>query len=283
MRGHGTFGTHANQQEDNNTTESSSIFAAVAGHVDKVNKLITVQPSRSRYVAEVGDVVVGRIIECVQKRWRVDIRGCTDATLHLAAVNLPGGAQRRKLESDELQMRTFFKEGDLLVAEIQQTGGVEGNVALHTRSLKYGKLRNGMLVSIGCHLVQRSKSHFLQFPMGVDVVVGVNGLIWICHHVAELTMEQVERDSSLLYTDECAVISPEQRMSIARMANCVKAVAGSGIQVSRDSLMLAYELSLAYHTRELIEPSVQSKWILKVQRQLNNNLATQDGVDMDMD
>ena len=48
-------------------------------------------------------------------------------------------SQRRKLESDELQMRTFFEEGDLLVAEVQAFFA-DGSMSLHTRSLKYGKV-----------------------------------------------------------------------------------------------------------------------------------------------
>lgn len=47
--------------------------------------------------------------------------------------------QRRKLESDELQMRNFFEEGDLLVAEVQAFFS-DGAMSLHTRSLKYGKV-----------------------------------------------------------------------------------------------------------------------------------------------
>ena len=47
--------------------------------------------------------------------------------------------QRRKLESDELQMRTFFEEGDLLVAEVQAFFA-DGAMSLHTRSLRYGKV-----------------------------------------------------------------------------------------------------------------------------------------------
>jgi exosome complex component RRP4 len=80
----------------------------------------------------------------------------------LSSVNLPGGVQvamlemvsslcllttlspctfqRRKLESDELQMRNFFEEGDLLVAEVQAFFA-DGAMSLHTRSLKYGKVR----------------------------------------------------------------------------------------------------------------------------------------------
>lgn len=58
------------------------------------------------------------------------------------ALSLPiadGISQRRKLESDELQMRTFFEEGDLLVAEVQAFFA-DGAMSLHTRSLKYGKV-----------------------------------------------------------------------------------------------------------------------------------------------
>lgn len=37
-------------------------------------------------------------------------------------------------------MRTFFQEGDLLVAEVQAFFA-DGAMSLHTRSLKYGKVR----------------------------------------------------------------------------------------------------------------------------------------------
>lgn len=36
-------------------------------------------------------------------------------------------------------MRTFFQEGDLLVAEVQAFFG-DGAMSLHTRSLRYGKV-----------------------------------------------------------------------------------------------------------------------------------------------
>ena len=36
-------------------------------------------------------------------------------------------------------MRTFFEEGDLLVAEVQAFFS-DGAMSLHTRSLKYGKV-----------------------------------------------------------------------------------------------------------------------------------------------
>lgn len=71
-------------------------------------------PSFSRYLGEVGDVVVGRITEVQQKRWKVDINSRLDSNLLLASVNLPGGEQRRKTLEDELVMREYLKEGDLV-------------------------------------------------------------------------------------------------------------------------------------------------------------------------
>jgi hypothetical protein len=50
-RGHGTQVTEETLQ------------ATVCGVVDRVNKLVTVRPLHRRYVAEIGDVVVGRVTE----------------------------------------------------------------------------------------------------------------------------------------------------------------------------------------------------------------------------
>lgn len=77
--GHGTF------------VEEDDFIASVAGVVERVNKLISVKPLKSRYNGEVGDVVIGRITEVQQKRWKVEINGRLDAVLLLSSVNLPGG------------------------------------------------------------------------------------------------------------------------------------------------------------------------------------------------
>lgn len=41
----------------------------------RVNKLVTVQPPKSRYQGAIGDLVVGRVTEVAAKRWKVDVRG----------------------------------------------------------------------------------------------------------------------------------------------------------------------------------------------------------------
>lgn len=176
IRGHGTY----------LDTENSDIVSVVCGTAERVSKLLMVRPIRTRYRPEVGDLVVGRITEVQSRRWKVDIGSQTDASLPLSAINLPGGVQRKKLETDELQMRTFFQEGDLVSAEVQ-TVAVDGSVTIHTRSLRYGKLRNGALVVMPPPLIRRHASHFVSImPLpdhGIDLILSLNGLMWVSKHV----------------------------------------------------------------------------------------------------
>lgn len=134
------------------------------------------------------------------KRWKVDISSKQDAILHLASINLPGGILRRRTTDDELQMRTFFTEGDLLVAEVQQLFA-DGAASLHTRSLKYGKLRNGAFLSIPPMLVVRSKAHMYSLEGGVHCILGTNGYVWVSKDVksvksSTVSITRIEEEAS---------------------------------------------------------------------------------------
>ena len=167
LRGHGTL-----------VRNDGALVATVAGVVERVNKLISVRPLRSRYVGEVGDVLVGRVVEVGQKRWKVEVGGRQDALLMLSSINLPGGEQRRRTVEDQLNMRHFYVENDLVSAEIQAFFQ-DGSMSLHTRSLMYGKLTNGVLVSVMPTLMKRLKQHFHSFDFGVHCIFGMNGYIWV--------------------------------------------------------------------------------------------------------
>ena len=52
---------------------STTLVSSVFGTVNRINRLLSVQPLHARYGGEIGDVVVGRITEITQKRWKVDI------------------------------------------------------------------------------------------------------------------------------------------------------------------------------------------------------------------
>ncbi len=117
------------------------ILSCLAGEVNTINKLVTVIPQKQPYKPEVGDVIVGRVISVDKKSWRLDINSLRDANLNLTAINLPKGEQRRRSESDAMQMRNYFEENDLLSGEVQQVHS-DGGVNVQTRNLKYGKVNN---------------------------------------------------------------------------------------------------------------------------------------------
>ncbi|TYJ57037.1 hypothetical protein B9479_002316 [Cryptococcus floricola] len=233
MRGHGTY------------VEDTNVVSSVAGTIDRVNKLISVRPLRSRYTPEVGDLVIGRIVEVGAQRWRVDANGRQDAVLMLSSVNLPGGVQRRKIESDALRMRDFLAEGDLLVAEVQAFFG-DGAMSLHTRSLRYGKLRNGFLLTIPPQLIRRLKSHFYHIPppcgpSGVDVILGLNGFVWVSNGTSVEKREGGEGfDLNAVYSDENDAIAPEARQAITLVANIIKIFGDEGIPLTETLIGEAY-------------------------------------------
>lgn len=55
----------------------------------------------------------------------------------------------------------------------------QGFVGLHTRSMKYGKLGQGVFLRVPYFLVKRRKAHFFNLPIGASLVLGCNGAVWI--------------------------------------------------------------------------------------------------------
>jgi exosome complex component RRP4 len=170
LRGHGCY---LKDGED-----GSELISALAGTVERVSKLVIVKSVKSRYIGEVGDLVIGRISSVEARRWKVDINSQKDANLLLSSINLPGGIQRMRTHDDEMQMRTLFTESDLVSAEIQLIS-VDGSISLHARSLRYGKLENGQYLRVPAGLIKRLPQHYVTLPWGVDIILGRNGGIWI--------------------------------------------------------------------------------------------------------
>ncbi|KAM4065621.1 exosome complex component rrp4 [Hirsutella rhossiliensis] len=251
MRGHGTYVP----------PNSSSITSSLAGILTRTNKLLSVRPLRARYTPEIGDLVVGRIAEVQARRWRVDVAAAQLAVLQISAVNLPGGILRKRTETDELQIRSFFAEGDLVVAEVQQLHQ-DGAASLHTRSLRYGKLRNGLFVCVsgtgGGGGVVRSKRQVWTADAAngagkIDVLLGVNGYIWVSKHVepdaaaataadASPGINRLEESvSSRAYSSQNDHIDVATMREIARFRSVILALVENGLRVDEHTVTRAYD------------------------------------------
>ena len=238
LRGHGTY------VDDENT-----LRASVAGILEKVNKLISVKPLKARYQGEIGDVIVGRITEVQQRRWKVDTNSKLDSVLLLSSVNLPGGELRRRSAEDEQTMRRYLQEGDLICAEVQSTF-VDGSLSLHTRVLKYGKLSQGIMLKVSPALIKRKKTHFHNLENGASLILGTNGYVWIG------ASEQDTDRSEGGFTQDLSRIPQTIREVCARLRNCILILAQCNMQLTDTSVTYAYEESMKYKVNDLLEPEV---------------------------
>jgi len=234
MRGHGSY------------MNDDILYASVAGLVDRVNKLISVTPLKTRYNGEIGDVVVGRIVEVQQKRWKVDTNSRLDSALLLSSVNLPGGELRRRSAEDELSMRRYLSEGDLISAEVQNIFN-DGSLSLHTRSLKYGKLGQGVLLKVSPSLVKRRKTHFHTLPFGASIILGNNGFIWIYQTGGG-------DDEGGGFSADLNLVQRAEREVMARLRNVVLALSTNGTLLWDTSIIYGYEASSKYSVTELLSP-----------------------------
>eukprot|EP01025_Chloroclados_australasicus_P004998 TRINITY_DN11405_c0_g2_i2.p1 TRINITY_DN11405_c0_g2~~TRINITY_DN11405_c0_g2_i2.p1 ORF type:complete len:304 (+),score=27.21 TRINITY_DN11405_c0_g2_i2:125-1036(+) len=240
LRGHGC------------TKVGSDVVATVCGVVERVNQLVSVRVLQGRYVAQIGDLVIGRVKDISNKRWRVDINSRQDAFLLLSAVDLPGGVQRRRTATDELNMRQVFAEGDLISSEIQQIQH-DGVIHLHARNQRYGKLVGGQLIQLPSSLILRQRQHIhSNLERGVDTVIGMNGLIFV-------SCKRELGEDGLIKTDKPEV-SQQQREWICRISNAVRVLAKLNLMVYMNSIENVVQLSLNSNTPI---KSMLEKWFLQ--------------------
>lgn len=193
----------------------NNILSSVYGTENHINKLVTVDSCFSfKYTPEVGDVVIGRVTQIVNKKWKIFTNSKYETTLSLSAVNLQALVQRRKLESDEIDMVKFFDLNDLIVCEVQKVSK-SGNAALHTRNEKYRKLKNGLLLKIILFLLLPLKNRFWNKD-GIEVIIGCNGFIWIS---SEFEDEAILKKITHIYkrfkalNDNYALIDAEKELA----------------------------------------------------------------------
>ncbi|CAK0791470.1 unnamed protein product, partial [Prorocentrum cordatum] len=239
--------------------EDGKLVATLCGVVEHVNKLLYVRPLKHRYAGNVGDVVVGRIVEVQTDRWAVEVGTSMLAHLHLGSIPLPDNVQRRRTDEDAHRMRDFFVEGDLISAEIQKVNEA-GELSLQARSARYGKLQNGVLATLPSVYVRRQAQHIITLGQtGVMVVLGNNGWVWVCMppRVAEGASGRQETINFSQMDVRYEQVGQDLRERICRARNAILALSGHGLEVTPESILSVYEESLRRELAawELLDPA----------------------------
>lgn len=242
LKGHGTL-----EVDD-------EVIATVCGVVERVDKLVYVRSLRSRYKPETGDIIVGRVVEVAQKRWKLEINSNQDAVLMLSSVTLPDRIQRRRTPVDELNMRNIFEENDVISTEVRNLQH-DGTWQLHARSDKYGKLEKGQLIVVPSYLVKRRKQHFHQLDQyGVLLILGCNGYVWVGELIQAEDSMEVEnvKESEKSNTNASPNPSPEEnytpletRQNICRIANAVRVLSILGFNITIEVILEILNLSIS--------------------------------------
>lgn len=109
-------------------------------------------------------------------------------------------------------------------------------------------------------LVKRCKNHFHNLLCGASIILGNNGYIWISSHEStdhQVAQKRLQAGVTSIHL-ESASESREQRNVIARLRNCILALAQNSIMIFDTTIQYTYEASLKF---EVLLTVCRNQWI----------------------
>lgn len=205
-----------------------SFIASVVGDAKRVGKIVSVQPSCLHiYEPATADVVLGRVVRLLPNKWVVDIGSTQHATLHIDNLNIPG-IQRVRDTADESNMRQWLDVDQLISCEVKQ------GYTLLTRSAQFGVLSHGILVKVPPCAVGPSTAAFANLDaLGVHIILGRNGWIWISEMRCANDTRETVRDSA------SPTPSKEQLRAIVSVAQLLHVMCTNGERITPASILSA--------------------------------------------
>ncbi len=164
VAGHGTY------------VEGGKVYAKYLGLLDKTDTSVRVIPLKGRYIPFPGDVVIGIVREVTANGWVVDIYSPYRAFLPISEY--PENAIKNRKVNEILDI------GDAIIAKVLNIDP-KMKVTLTMKDRVCKPVRVGRVIAINPARVPRvigkkgSMIKLLKSELGIQIVVGQNGLIWI--------------------------------------------------------------------------------------------------------
>lgn len=173
--------------------EGNRIYSTVVGLVDIRNDFIRVIPLEGPYIPEVGDNVIGKIVDVKFSSWTVDIGAPYQATLRIQ------DAVEEKIDLLKMDLRKIFDIGDIIYAKVKAFNEVN-QIDLTTKGMPFngGPLRGGQIVKITPSKVPRligkggSMINIIKKMTQTRIIVGQNGWVWVSGRKEELERVAIE-------------------------------------------------------------------------------------------
>lgn len=120
------------------------------------------------------------------------------------------------------------------------------------------QLSQGTLVTVPPSLVKQCKNHFHNLLCGASLIVGNNGFIWISTKVSDDHQQpQMRFQTPVFPLKQSAAkeetVKIEDRETIARLRNCVLALAQQRVLLFDTTVQYTYEASLKYQVELRIQ------------------------------
>ncbi|HIP75542.1 MAG TPA: RNA-binding protein [Thermococcus paralvinellae] len=173
--------------------EGNRIYSTVVGLVDMKNDFIRVIPLEGPYIPEVGDNIIGKIVDVKFSSWTVDIGAPYQATLRIQ------DAVEEKIDLLKTDLRKIFDIGDIIYAKVKAFNEVN-QIDLTTKGMPFngGPLRGGQIVKITPSKVPRligkggSMINLIKKMTQTRIIVGQNGWVWVSGRKEELERVAIE-------------------------------------------------------------------------------------------
>ncbi|AEA47061.1 exosome complex RNA-binding protein Rrp4 [Archaeoglobus veneficus] len=154
--------------------ENGKVYAKILGLLDKSDTGVRIIPLKGRYIPSTGDIVIGIVREVTANGWVVDIYSPYQAFLPL--LEYP--------ETRNRKVNEILDIGDAVIAKVLNIDP-KMKVTLTMKDKVCRPVRVGRIVAINPARVPRvigkkgSMIRLLKSELGVQIIVGQNGLIWL--------------------------------------------------------------------------------------------------------
>ena len=158
--------------------EDKKIYASIVGLSNHVGRNVYVVALKGCYFPQIGDLVIGKIIDMRLGSWIADINAPYTANLFASDVF------DRPFNSRKEDMTRVFNIGDLVLAKVKSFDRTR-DPSLTTRESGLGRIVHGRIITMTPTKIPRligrrgSMINSIKRETGTNITIGQNGLILI--------------------------------------------------------------------------------------------------------